>query len=331
MKIGVVILAYNLEGYLAQAIDSALEQTYTNNEIVVVNDGSTDNTQDVIDMYGDKVQYIHHKKNTGALPAHISGIEYLHDKVDVLAFLDGDDIWEKDKLAEIVSLFESDNRIIFCSHNYSIIDRDGVKQDRQDETHANLKKVRAISDRQERSEYIKHSILSYKGIWLGSAFCIKSSALDLAKYKDWVLSFPDSQLSHQDQPLAAFLIRDKPNYLFGYTDKSLFRYRVFEENTSGASRDLRTALNSARRSKATAIRTRDIASGLRKNYEMRRQNGVIARLEFFEFLYQKRYLTALRKLLEFFRAPFSTSAKTKEMIRFLGCSVLGVERFLKLK
>ena len=62
-KVSIIIPVYNGEKYVRFAIDSALAQTYKNVEIIVVNDGSTDKTDEIVRSYGDKIRYI--KKENG--------------------------------------------------------------------------------------------------------------------------------------------------------------------------------------------------------------------------------------------------------------------------
>ncbi len=86
--VSVVIPAYNAEKYIGRAIDSVLAQTRQPDEIIVVDDGSTDNTPNAIKSYGSKVYYIH-QENGGASVARNTGIEAA--KSEWIAFLDADD------------------------------------------------------------------------------------------------------------------------------------------------------------------------------------------------------------------------------------------------
>ncbi|MCK5566114.1 MAG: glycosyltransferase [Planctomycetes bacterium] len=86
----VVIPACNIADYIARAIDSVLTQTRTPDQIIVVDDGSTDNTAEIIKGYGDKLTYIH-QENAGPAAARNTGIR--NTDCDWIAFLDGDDQW----------------------------------------------------------------------------------------------------------------------------------------------------------------------------------------------------------------------------------------------
>lgn len=94
--ISVIIPAYNRAEYVTQAIDSVLAQTYTDYEIVVVDDGSTDNTKEVLEPYMDKIRY-KYQENAGVSAARNTGIRATSGQW--LAFLDSDDEWFPDKLS----------------------------------------------------------------------------------------------------------------------------------------------------------------------------------------------------------------------------------------
>ena len=95
MKISAVIPAYNAEKHIARAIDSVLAQTRPADEIIVIDDGSTDATAEVAGSYGDKVILIQ-QKNAGVSVARNAGIEAATG--NWIAFLDADDEWLPEKL-----------------------------------------------------------------------------------------------------------------------------------------------------------------------------------------------------------------------------------------
>lgn len=99
IKVSVSIPAYNYANYLPEAIDSILAQTLKDWELVVVDDGSTDNTKEVvyryIKKYGDKIRYVY-QENRGLAGARNTGI--LNTLGEYIAFLDADDIWMPTKL-----------------------------------------------------------------------------------------------------------------------------------------------------------------------------------------------------------------------------------------
>ncbi len=103
MKITALIPAYNVEKYIKRSIDSALNQTFKPFEILVIDDGSTDNTRNIVESYGDKVTYIY-KKNGGSSSARNLGIELA--KGEWIAFLDSDDQWEKIHLENFVKVIK---------------------------------------------------------------------------------------------------------------------------------------------------------------------------------------------------------------------------------
>ena len=95
-SVSVVIATYNRSGVIGRAIESVLAQTYKDFEIVVIDDGSTDSTRDVVTAYGDRVRY-YYQQNTGNYPARNRGIREARGRW--IAWLDDDDQWHPDKLA----------------------------------------------------------------------------------------------------------------------------------------------------------------------------------------------------------------------------------------
>jgi len=116
-RVSVVIPAYNAGEYLTRTIDSVLGQTRRANEVIVVDDGSTDNTAEVSARYGDKVKYIR-QENAGASVARNTGIQAA--SYEWIAFLDGDDQWEPVKLERQMELLERNPELVWAGANFTI-------------------------------------------------------------------------------------------------------------------------------------------------------------------------------------------------------------------
>ena len=110
--ISVVIPAYNAAGFVCQAVDSVLAQTHAPAEVLVINDGSTDDTAQVLEAYGDRIRVIH-QRNGGLSNARNRGIR--EARGEYVAFLDADDRWLPGKLARQFEILSQQPEIGFCS------------------------------------------------------------------------------------------------------------------------------------------------------------------------------------------------------------------------
>jgi glycosyltransferase involved in cell wall biosynthesis len=97
--VSVIIPTYNGSAFLRETIDSALAQTYPRVEVVVVDDGSTDSTPDILASYGDRIKAVT-QRNAGTSAARNTGI--CESSGAYIAFLDHDDLWLPEKLAKQV-------------------------------------------------------------------------------------------------------------------------------------------------------------------------------------------------------------------------------------
>ncbi len=113
--ISVVIPAYNAASCLQRAVDSVLDQTYKDYEIIVVNDGSTDRTAEVGKAYGDRIVYLA-QENAGVSVARNQGAK--HAKGEWIAFLDADDEFLPEKLAWQHRLLTQNPHLNWCAGNY---------------------------------------------------------------------------------------------------------------------------------------------------------------------------------------------------------------------
>ena len=121
----VVIPTYNAAGTVKAAIESVLAQTYRDFEVVVIDDGSTDPTENVVREFGPRVRYFK-QRNQGVSSARNAGIA--QSRGEYLAFLDSDDLWLPQKLAEEIPLLEADPRLGLVYCDWAVVSGETVLQ-----------------------------------------------------------------------------------------------------------------------------------------------------------------------------------------------------------
>lgn len=126
LKVSVIMPSYNSAAYVREAISSVLDQTYKNWELIIVDDASTDNSIDVIRPYVEndpRIRLHVSEKNAGAAATRNKCTELATG--DVIAFLDSDDLWLKEKLEKQVAVYQSDPSATFVFTHYQCMDKDG--------------------------------------------------------------------------------------------------------------------------------------------------------------------------------------------------------------
>lgn len=109
--ISVVIPAFNSARFLPAALESILNQTLPPTEVIVVDDGSTDNTADAVEPFRDRVTYIQ-RESFGPAATRNFGIGLTTG--EFIAFLDADDLWHPEKLARQMAAFEANPALDYC-------------------------------------------------------------------------------------------------------------------------------------------------------------------------------------------------------------------------
>lgn len=122
-KVSIIIPTYNRLKFLQEAIDSVLAQHYQGYELIVVDDGSTDNTRQIAQKYSGKISYIY-QENRGVSAARNRGID--KSTGEYLCFLDSDDLWKPDKLSTQVSFMDNNLDYPVC-YTDEIWIRNGVR------------------------------------------------------------------------------------------------------------------------------------------------------------------------------------------------------------
>ena len=118
--VSVIMPTYNCGRFIEQSIRSVLAQTYTNWELIIVDDCSTDNTADIVKLFKDeRIRYQCNQQNSGAAVTRNTAIQLARGRY--IAFLDADDLWTPEKLEKQIA-FMKDNNYAFTYHDYIEID-----------------------------------------------------------------------------------------------------------------------------------------------------------------------------------------------------------------
>jgi len=148
-KVSIVIPVYNGANYMREAIDSALTQTYKNIEVIVVNDGSTDITEEIALSYGNKIKYFY-KENGGQSSALNMGIEKMDGAY--FSWLSHDDKYYPEKLETQIKILQNlENKETILFSGYSSIDSKG-------------KYIRSMNDRLLETKTLTWYLIRYNAI-----------------------------------------------------------------------------------------------------------------------------------------------------------------------
>lgn len=209
-EVSVIIPTYNCTEYISNAINSVLSQTYKNYEIIVIDDGSTDNTKDKLIPFisEEKIKYFY-IKNSGPAKARNVGIK--KSKGDYIAFLDSDDLWLPDKLMLQIDFLDrsSDIEVVHCDLEF--FNKDKI-------LHDVINKDKLILD-----GLIFNDCLLLRSLVFLSSLLVKRSILDT------VGLFDESLYTAEDVNL---ILRIAKKHKFGYINKVLLKRRIHENNLS---------------------------------------------------------------------------------------------------
>lgn len=167
--ISIVVPVYNVEDYLGEALDSLINQTYKNIEVIIVDDGSTDDSGEIADTYAKKNSNfrVYHFPNQGVAKARNFGLKVSNGKY--LFFLDPDDV-AGEQLFEIANANMSKNNTDLFLMNFKFINEDGKVQRKNRDVSVNLDSI--ASSEQLMREFVLDNVGSF--IW---QFVIKKSIL----------------------------------------------------------------------------------------------------------------------------------------------------------
>lgn len=126
MKISIVTITFNRAHLIGDTIQSVLNQTYKDFEYIIIDDGSTDDTEAVIKGFDDdRIHY--HKYEKNGWRSYLRNEGFRKANGELISVLDSDDIWTADKLEIIISIFNENPTIGFVVHNLSIVNKNGTE------------------------------------------------------------------------------------------------------------------------------------------------------------------------------------------------------------
>lgn len=249
--ISVVVISYNLENYILEALSSVCRQTYSCGEVILADDNSTDETVSLVRKHFPSVVVSISCYRQSPLLNAFQG--FLRTKGDLVFFLDGDDVWMPDKLERCVSEFDANPAHFLVSHSHLRVNESLSPLHCSDVTSRNIDRIFAgpVSLVQSR---LRASLLFRRGFWLGSAYGFRRQYFNEKIFSDIVLNSPLSSSSYLDLVLGPYLAFTNPLGTIGYIHNHYFFYRIHQSN-SAASDSVISQMKALRRMKATTVLT----------------------------------------------------------------------------
>tara|TARA_B100000929_G_scaffold281367_1_gene260331 strand:+ start:761 stop:1546 length:786 start_codon:yes stop_codon:yes gene_type:complete len=175
--VSVIMPAYNSEVFISESIQSVINQTYPNWELLVIDDASSDSTKKIAEKFSsedNRIRFFQNSSNSGTHHSRNRGIKAASG--DFIAFLDADDLWKPEKLEKQLKILSKPN-IAACFSSYELIDEKG--------THLN-KMIEALPvlhyDKLLKANYVGNLTGIYNVNILGKIYCP-----DISKRQDWAL------------------------------------------------------------------------------------------------------------------------------------------------
>lgn len=224
-KVSVVIPAYNGAGHIGRAIESVLSQKHSADEIIVVDDGSTDDTAEIVTSYGTKVRLIQ-QQNAGVSSARNAGINAAVS--EWIAFLDSDDEWLDSYLEKQMGLLKRNPELVWTTANFILCYCD---QDRRRDNLDAERGMRLLDGRDYFDDYFKAFVQDATG-WTGTML-VKKEVLEqiglfptkLCSSEDtdtwWRISHRWPRIGYNAEPLAVYHLHEFESLSKADSDSSI--------------------------------------------------------------------------------------------------------------
>jgi len=283
--------------------------------------------------YRDRVIHIKQEENIGALRNSLAGLKAATG--DVVAFLDGDDVWMPKKLEAIEKEFLQDEEVVLVSHDFMEVDenlRDLNMLNEINETRLNTRRITENHAKKDWSNQMREAILLRKGFWLGSAYALRKKAIPLERFETLIAQNPAAaHLSYLDMTLAPFLVASNQNAKVGFVNEVLFKHRVHGNNSTSSfsAISLEKALSTvARWQSVNATTYRLIADTLTDRKIEERYTNVHEELELLKLQYTGKKVKAIGKFISLLPLLLSEKTIGLEFMRLVATTFFGAEAFI---
>ncbi len=213
--VSIVTPMFNAEAYVSQTIESVLSQTYSNWEMIIVDNYSTDKSKEIVHEYckkDNRIKLVKLDYNSGG-PARPRNVGIKNSKGDFIAYLDADDLWQKDKLEKQLNFFQNNPDVYLCYSTYQLINENSTKLD-------------VMLEKRKKSNGC-----TFESLFLSFNF-IPSASVMIKIYDKEVIFFDENPklVAAEDFDLWLRIAKSKK---IGFIDEPLLLYRIHENNTSG--------------------------------------------------------------------------------------------------
>lgn len=201
-KVSIIIPTYNRADVLITSIQSVLQQTYTGFELLIVDDGSTDNTDTVVEsIRDDRIRYLKMPENKGVAAARNEGIRQAN--YDYIAFQDSDDYWRPDKLEKQMAFLTQrpETALLYCPYKCKKADGTTVlvpssnipPEEKQGDIYRYMLLRNTIGT---PSVLVRRQCLEESGLFCESLTCLEDWELFLRISRDHEIAFQDEPMVH---------------------------------------------------------------------------------------------------------------------------------------
>lgn len=196
-SVSIIIPVYQSVNTIAEAIKSALNQTFKEIEIIVVDDGSTDELDKEIQQFGDKITFVK-QKNQGAAASRNNGIK--HSSGEIIAFLDADDIWLPEKLALQLPLFQQNPKVGVVFGNAHFLSDGKIQPKTYFDLYTPFRgsifpELFARNFIPMSSVLVRRQVLEQVGLFDESVYCVEDYELWLRIAKFWKFDYIQNQVA----------------------------------------------------------------------------------------------------------------------------------------